>query len=625
MVRSAVFFVAAFLYLWFWVEPELTYSCATITDFPVFYKGWPFFQASLQSPGGLIRYISAFVSQLFLHSWVAAAIIVIQAWAVSACTGYLLRAVRLPGARLLRFVPAIFMIVAYARYSFHLPLFTGALVALVFACVYVWLTGLAATARSAWRCAGIYLVLSVVSHVVGAAALLPFAGICAAYELGRKRWHWVAVYLLVGAVLPYVVGVLIFRISIVNSYTELLPLSWRVRGWPTREQMIAAVSVAYLFPLVGMLAAAFGYALWGRWSSRQAGDKKRRGRLIRVIGRPAVRWTLGTLVLFAAGGLAAVYSLDREQKASLEVHHYACRQMWPEVLAAARDCPDSHHVTSAVNRALYHTGRLGQEMFLYPQQPAGLLRTGDDHVLFYWHVFDTLIDLGLANMAEKNLTECLETFGEHPLILERLAKVNLVKGKTAAARVYLKRLEKTLFYDRWAREWLGRLDTDPNLSGDPEIQRLRAQRLGTDSPALFYATEPLLTTLVEQSVVVGPQPPDTPLSPPNRMAFEYLMAWYLVNGQLEKIAQQIARLDEFGYAEIPPLYQEAILIYSYGTGKPVNLHGRSISPEADRRMKQFSSIVNKYGRDRKAAVAELAGEYRGSYLFYYFCTRVANR
>ena len=65
---------------------------------------------------------------------------------------------------------------------------------------------------------------------------------------------------------------------------------------------------------------------------------------------------------------------------------------------------------------------------LYVQQPENLLITGDDHVLMYWHAFDTLMDLGLANLAEKNLTECLETFGEHPLILERLARVNLSRA-----------------------------------------------------------------------------------------------------------------------------------------------------------------------------------------------------
>jgi len=170
-----------------------------------------------------------------------------------------------------------------------------------------------------------------------------------------------------------------------------------------------------------------------------------------------------------------------------------------------------------------------------------------------------------------------------------------------------------------------RLDADPNFAGDPEIQLLRAQRLRKDSPPLFYAKEAMLTALVEQNDSTGPRPQDAPSSPPNRMAFEYLMAWYLLTGQLDKIAQQLARLDEFGYTEIPPLYQEAILIYAYGMGKSVNLYGRAIDPEMDRRMKHFSGVVNKYGKDRGAAVAELAKDYRGSYFFYYFCTVVANR
>lgn len=617
-MRSAVFFAGAYLYLWLWVEPCLIYSCATITDFPVFYKGWAFFQAAVQNPGGLTRYVSAFASQLFLYSGAGAAVIVVQAWAICACVSCLLRAARLPGACLLRFVPAVFVIAAYARYSFHLPMFTAAVAALAFACLYVRLAH-----RS--RAVAIWLVLSAILYVVGGAAFLPFACLCAAYELGRGRWARIALYLALAVVLPYVVGVLLFRISLVNAYTELLPLSWRVAGWPTRERMVAAVYVAYLFVIMGMLVAGLGQALRARWGSRQAGDQPRTGRLVRCIGKPAVQWAVGTLVLFAAGGAAAVYSLDREQKASLTVHYYACRRMWPEVLDAARRCPGRLHVMTAVNLALYHTGRLNRDMFLYPQQPEGLLLTGDDHVVLYWHAFDTLIDLGLVNPAQKNLTECLETFGEHPWILERLAKVNLIKGNTAAARVYLHALRKTLWPSRWATECLSRLDADPNLAGDAEIQRLRAQRLSMDSPALFYAEDALLTALVEQSGGIGPQLPGSMSGPPNRMAFEYLMAGYLLTGQLDRIAQQIARLDEFGYAEIPPLWQEAILIYAYGERKTVNLYGRSIDPEMDRRIKHFSGVVNKHGRDRDAAIAELAKDYRGSYFFYRFCTRGTSR
>ena len=205
---------------------------------------------------------------------------------------------------------------------------------------------------------------------------------------------------------------------------------------------------------------------------------------------------------------------------------------------------DNYAVMNAVNRALYHTGRLNQDMFTYLQHPDALIFTGADHALFYWHKFDTLIDLGLMNLAEKNFTECMETFGEQPMILQRLAMVNLAKGKTEAGRIYLEKLRKTLFFSTWAQDYLARLAADPTLAADPQMQQLRAQALRKDSTVLFYATEPMLPALVEQGSG-------------NRMAFEYLMAWYMLKKRLDKFVQNLGRLPEFGYTAIPPLYQEA--------------------------------------------------------------------
>lgn len=628
--RVVVFFGLCFVYVWLWVRPALIYSCGTITNFPVFYKSWSFFRETVQQPGGPIQYISAFASHLFHYSWAGAAVITLQAWAISACTGYLLHTARLPGARVLRFVPAILVLVAYAQYRYHLPLFMGALASLAFASLYVRLAG------ESRHGVAVCLGLSVLLYGIGAAAFLPFAALCAAHELGCRRWRRVGLYLVAAAVLPYLVGVLAFRISIVNAYTELLPVSWRVLGWAAREKMIGTVYAVYLFPLLGVLAAGLWQFVSGRLRRRE-GTGKPTGKPTKgrppalgkphagVLTKPVIPWTLGTIILFVAGGAAGALSLDRQQKALLEVHHYACRRMWPEVLAAARRCPDRPHVANAIDRALYHTGRLGEDLFAYVQQPNSLLITGDDHVVQYWHAFDTLMDLGLVNQAEKNLTECLETFGEHPLILERLAKVNLAKGRTDAARIYCGALKRTLFHDRWADECLARLDADPNLSADPETQRLQVPGLPRDSIGAFYDREAMLTGLVGQGGGKGPQTQNNALGNPNRMAFEYLTAWYLLNGQLARVVEQIGRLDEFGCAEIPPLCQEAILIYAYGARKSVDLHGRSISPEVDRRFKHFSSVVNRHGNDKAAAVAELVRDYRGSYFFYYFCTRVANR
>ena len=389
-------------------------------------------------------------------------------------------------------------------------------------------------------------------------------------------------------------------------------MSWQIRGWAAREKTIAVVYSLYLFPIV--IAVVWGLRLsvaeW--WRSRktpartQPAEKKSRvqpaklakslpGGLRRWVSGPAVWWTIESLFVLAVGGAVAVVSLDGSQKALLAVHDYACHRMWPEVLQAARRCPDNYAVINAVDRALYHTGRFNRDMFAYPQHPEALIFTGEDHSVLYWHKFDTLIDLGLMNLAEKDLTECMETFGEHPMILQRLATIDLAKGKIEAARIYLERLRKTLFFSTWAKDCLVRLDTDP------QIQQWRAQLLQKDSTVSFYAREPMLAALVEQGG-------------PSRMAFEYLMAWYMMTKQLDRFVQNLGRLTEFGYTEVPPLYQEAAVIYAYGTKKPVPLRGLA---ETQRRIERFSSVFNRYGRNKDAVLGELAKDYAGSYFFYF--------
>jgi hypothetical protein len=689
--RSLVLFGLLYLYLWLVVEPCLICSCGTVTNFPVYYKDWPFFRECMSYPGGLLRYVCALLPQFFYYSWAGALVITGQAWAISACMGWFLRALGVPGRNVLRFVPALLVLVPYAQYSYHFPMITGALVSLLFGCLYIAVTshsrreplgwaartissgngdspenhgpaipraqGLEAATRKRrasrtplkeWYGVNplpvaVYLVLSIASYVVSAAAYLPFAGLCAIYELVyRRRYGLGVVYLAVAAFVPYVLGVLLFHVSVVNAYTDMLPISWQVRGWASREKMIAVVYALYLLPIVvalvwGLAGRVFsltgnsgagtdGPQPQGRKSlvrsgvgsnvkSHLAGVPTNKGKTIVKAGgpirlaqgrlgdatRPVVLWAVELLLVLAAGGAVAAVSLDRPQKGLLAVHYYACQRRWPEVLQAARCCPDNYAVINAVDRALYHTGRLNRNMFAYPQHPEALMITGEDHSVLYWAKFDTLIDLGLMNLAEKDLTECMETFGEHPMILQRLATIDLAKGKIEAARIYLERLCKTLFFSTWAKDYLARLEADPTLAGDPQIQQLRAQSLRKDSTVFFFAREPMLADLAEQ----GSQ---------NRMAFEYLMAWYMMTKKLEPFVQNLARLTEFGYTEVPPLYQEAAVIYTYGTKKPVPLEGLT---EARRRIEHFSSVFNRYGRNKDAALGELAKDYAGSYFFYF--------
>jgi hypothetical protein len=622
-VRGIVFFGLLYLYVWRVVEPCLIYSCGTITNFPVFYKGWPFLRECLSYPGGVLRYVNALLPQFFYISWAGALVITAQAWALCACTGWFLRRLAVPGWRLLRFVPALVALVPYAQYSYHFPTITGVLTSLLFACLYVNIvsrgTGILPVVRNSWaRCpchdVGVYLVLAVVSYVVSAGAFLPFALLCALYELlFRGRYGLGLVCLAVAAVLPYAIGVLVFHVSSVNAYTDMLPLSWQLRDWVARRKTIEAVYVLYLFPMAVALIWGLGRVIVVWWTSRKTGRqvqpvKKKSGPPVakprlRRLRAPALCWALESALLFALGAAVAVLSLDRSQKALLAVHYYACQRQWPEVLRVSRPCMDKYAVMNAVDRALYHTGRLNQDMFTWLQRPDALVYTGQDHALFYWHKLDTLIDLGLLNLAEKNFTECMEMFGEQPMILQRLALVNLAKGKIEAGRIYLEKLRRTLFFSTWAQGYLGRMAADATLAADPQMQQLRAQALRKDSTVFFYAPEQMLQALVEQGSG-------------NRMAFEYLMAWYMLNKRLDKFVQNLPRLQDFGYTVVPPLYQEAALIY--GTRHPIP--AAAISPEAQQRIKQFSDIFNRYGRNKEAAFSELASKFAGSYLFYFIYT-----
>ena len=101
------------------------------------------------------------------------------------------------------------------------------------------------------------------------------------------------------------------------------------------------------------------------------------------------------------------------------------------------------------------------------------------------------------------------------------------------------------------------------------------------------------------------------------MAFEYLMAFYMLLGDSEGFIQNIGRLDDFNYPQIPRHYEEAILSYIYLTKKMSDLEGRRINVKSLNRFREFLRMVERYGNNRQAAFNELAKYYSDTYYFYY--------
>jgi len=633
-IQSLAFFVLFYLYLWLYVDLRLIYySAGMITEFPVFFRGWEFFRGFTLHPGGPAEYVAAFLAQFFYYSWSAALVVTLQAWLICLCTGYFLRAINASSLHLLRFIVPILLLVICSQYTYHFAATTTISAALLFVCLYLRLTPPHKPAVTqeqhgddnppACRLCTIalFLVLSVILYYIAGGAYPLFAALCAVRELLAGRRRLAGLYLLSAAATPYIEGVLIFGVSINKTFTESLPSSWKIDLFKARTTPVTATYALYVIVCVGVFALGLWRLFTGRARPAEKAAKPKPGKkqkvktsrksfnpFAAVLSRQgrggAFNWFVESLIMFGIAGAAAFFSNNSERRTMLDIHYYTCRRMWPQVLQAAGHRSTSYFAINAVNRALYHTGRLGSEMFAYPQHQDALLLTGEDRVLVYWHKFDTQLDLGLINMAQKNFTECMEVYGEHPLILKRLALINMVKGNIGAAKIYLGALGKTLFDADWARDYLTRLQSDPNLSTDENIRQLRCVRLKKDHPAVVFANEKMFLTLLSENSK-------------NRMAFEYLMSWYLLTKQLDKLVGNIGRLKELGYSQIPRHYEEGLLIYAYGRSEPVFLHGYEVGPEARRQIESFSKIFNSYGKNKQAAIHELVEDYGGSYLFYH--------
>ncbi|HUT24529.1 MAG TPA: DUF6057 family protein, partial [Sumerlaeia bacterium] len=261
-----------------------------------------------------------------------------------------------------------------------------------------------------------------------------------------------------------------------------------------------------------------------------------------------------------------------------------------------------------INRALYHTGRLGYDMFAYPQRPDALLlvykESKDPDYSRISRIADISLELGEVNVAERLMSEILENQGESPYVLERLALANMVKGEISTARVFLTALSKNPIHAKRARSILRRLDEDPDLLSDERVQRLRSLQRKQDAVALDVGPDSILKTLLEENAH-------------NRMAFEYLMAWSLVTRRLDKVLENLGRLDDFDYEGIPRLYEEAVLIYEATTGQKADTHGREVSADTRRRFERAIGLMKRYSKDPRAAWAATAPLFGDTYFFYY--------
>ena len=598
----AAFYLLFYLYLALEVELHLLYHGGGLIDnFPTFYADWEFFKEQLARPAGTIQYVSAFLAQLFYYSWAGAAVVTCQAWLIGWGTDAWLKEIGAPRLRILRFVGPLVLAAVYSQYVFHFTTTLAFTVALIAACLF-----LRFGPQGAVRRALCFLALSVALYAATGAAYLLFALLCVGARIVKDRRYREALwYGLSAAVVPYLVGVLTWGLPALEAYVELLPIHLGTRMNEPPQLMLRAIWVLYLFLPVALGAVGLWQLTLGRWMPLAKTVPIRAGRNFRKSPPPqsgaksrVLRWTIETILL-AAATTAILHSYhDPRLKALFEVDYYSRQGMWSRVLDTARRCPPHYVICHAANRALYHSGRLGDDMFGYYQDPKALLLAGRETL---WQKVDVCMDLGLINEAENALTLSLAMYGEKPILLQRLARIYWVKGDVETAGVYLSALSKVPFWGRQARDDLAQLRCDPNVAKNEEIQRLRAVRLRQD----FVRPTDFLRQLLAEN-------------PRNRMAYEYGMAWLLLTRNLAGFVQLFNACHNGVESRIPRHYEEAILLIKAHNLGAVDLGARSVSQESRDRFTSFMKALQPFGRDVAAARKSLRKGFGDTYYYYFF-------
>lgn len=311
-----------------------------------------------------------------------------------------------------------------------------------------------------------------------------------------------------------------------------------------------------------------------------------------------------------AAGLAALILLtpvDRTAKSRLTVRLLARQRNWEGVLDEIRRHPDIDAVSAFhMHRAMYHTGRMGDIMFLYPQKLGadGLIPLKERMLFHAIEAANFWFEMAHFNEAEHWAHEALTQEGGTPWILRMLAQVNAVQGKRAMLKSVTTKLDQTLLHKRWADPFKTRLADPLPLEQQPDIQKARSQWIDSDFLIHLNLPEMDLVSLFRRN-------------PDNHMAYEYLMAYYLLVRQIGWFVEEIEAMRHFPYSRLPAHWEEALLVYMAETGRtdPV-FAGFRISRQSFQRFQDYQRILAEYGGSRASAHSELRRKYGGTYWYY---------
>ena len=573
-----IFLVLYFIFLFRLYTPLLyEFKC------PVFFTDWNFLKEHLLLPGGLVDYVSALCTQALEYQIFGTFLLTGMIALVSLFTRKIIHVLWKMKTHTLHWIPALFLLFMYGHYEAPLSLVIGT----GFVLIFTWLFFRWAPKSTGLRI-GLYTLSSGLLFWFCGGPFLLFAIFCAIREwINSKSPVKGVIYLLMSAAWGLIGPAFLFLVSFGKAFVNNLPIE------SSYSPAFARWGFLLFFPLIGcfsFIVQAFRKPLEIRFQ---------RVRIQAFIG--------GTLLLLSIVYVAGWIAFDSVFSKRLMLFRASRKNDWETVLRLGKD-PSiiNPHICVQVNRALWHTGQLLDSAFAYSQGngPVGLLPNKTLCLENHEAASDLFFELGLISGSLRWSIEFMEVIGKTPKILDRIGVIYLLKGKRETAKMFWNKLKYTLQGHKKAMYRLRVAEEKDLLEKDETLRELSNSIPNFDFISLVNLSDRELLFLLRQN-------------PENRMAFEYWVAYQLLEGNLGSVWSNINQFRVRGYKRIPRHVQEALILYAFLSKlKRLDLLQPYVDQSLLQRFSEFQQMLIR--QPNKSSAREPLKRRFGDTYWYYF-------
>lgn len=245
-------------------------------------------------------------------------------------------------------------------------------------------------------------------------------------------------------------------------------------------------------------------------------------------------------------------SFDEKTYELIDYDFLVRTEQWNKIIdKAEKKQPTTPLGVSCVNLALSQQGVLADRLFeFYQNGGEGLFPTFTRDMTSPVSTSEIFFRLGMVNDAERYMFEAQEAipnYRKSARMTRRIAECELVNGNYKVAAKLLRRLQKTAFYSQWADQVMALLGNEKAINSHPIYGKLRKYR---EKKQDFLFSDREMDQMLGLLFLNDKS---------NKMAYEYLICYELLQRDLAKFMQYYTLGRFVGYDHIPRSFQEILV------------------------------------------------------------------